>query len=282
MKIIDLAIEAAQKAGKLILKEKKEKFKIEKKGVRDLVTSVDKASEKLIIETIKKIYPNHAFLGEESSFESKEKMQNLASAEYIWIIDPIDGTTNFVHGLKNYAISIAAFKTSKKEKSKNFDYLEGEIIAGVVYSPELKELYHAEKGKGAFLNGEPIKVSKQKKLINSLAATGFPAREKEVNLPHLLAMLKEARAIRRFGAASLDLAKIAAGHFDLFWEFGLKPWDIAAGVLLIHEAGGQVSDIYGETLDLFGKNILATNGKLTNEVLKVFKNMEEELNNLHS
>lgn len=271
MKIIDLAIHAAQKAGRLIIKESKGKLKVDRKGHNnDLVTQVDKASEELIIKTIKSVYPKHAILGEESQVESEKTLEELMSAPYIWIIDPIDGTTNFVHGLPHFAVSIGVFKTKASKKSKNFEYLEGEMVAGVVFAPKLKELFYAEKNKGAFLNGEKIKVSQVKKVEGSLAATGFPAKNRHKNLPYFKKMLKNCQAMRRQGSASLDLAYVAAGRLDLFWEFSLNPWDIAAGALLVHEAGGKITDSYGNPLDLFGANILATNKKVHKESVKIF------------
>lgn len=272
MELIDFTKKLAKKAGKLIEKYQKKGFKVELKGKNDLVTTADKKSEELIIKAIKKEYPDHAILAEES-FDDENGLDSIKDAPYIWIIDPIDGTTNFAHNIPLYAISIAIFKREESESSKNFDYLSGEIIAGVIYAPRTNELFHAEKGKGAFLNNKKIHVSKTKKLQDSLMVTGFPRTEKESNLPYFEAMLYETQAIRRLGAASLDMAYIAAGRFDGFWEFGLSAWDIAAGALLIEEAGGAVTDTNGELLDLFGGDLFVSNGEIHEESLEIFKEL---------
>ena len=264
--LLDFTIKTAKKAGKLILKEAEKPLKISKKGKNDLVTQVDKASEELIIKEILKKYPEHKILAEESTNE----IEDLSGAEYLWIIDPIDGTTNFSHGLPQYSVSIAVMKISTKKTSKNFEYLGGEIIAGVVYAPKLSELFHAEKGKGAYLNNKRINVSEIKKIEDSLLVTGFPPTHKEENLKYFSKMLDKCQAVRRLGSAALDLAYIACGRFDGYWEFGLKPWDIAAGSLLVKEAGGKVTDTNGNLLDLFGKDILATNKKVHLELVKCF------------
>lgn len=271
MKLLNFAIQTAQKAGKLILKESKKALIVSEKGKNDLVTNVDKASEALIINEIKSVYPTHSILAEESSFLHKTQVSNFKKSKYIWIIDPLDGTTNFAHRLPLYSISIAIFETKVADSSKNFDYLEGELIAGVVFAPALNEIYYAEKNKGAFLNGKKIKVSNIGKIENSLLVTGFPTTHREINLPYFEAMLSKAQAMRRLGSAALDLCYIASGRFDAYWEFGLKPWDIAAGALIVEEAGGKITDTNGNLLDLFGKDILATNGKVHKEVVTTFK-----------
>lgn len=268
MKIIDHAKKIAIKAGALTVKKSQKVLKISEKAKHDLVTNADKASEKLIIKEIKAAYPSHAILAEES-YKEKD-LQKLLKAKYIWIIDPIDGTTNYTHGLPQYCVSIGIFKTESKESSKNYDYLEGEIVGGVVYAPMLDELFHAEKGKGAYLNGKKIKASNIKKLNNSLLVTGFPPAHKEINMAYFNEMINHCQAVRRFGSAALDLCYIAAGRFDAYWEFGLKPWDIAAGALIVEEAGGKVSDTNGNMLDLFGMDILASNKKVHKETIKIF------------
>jgi myo-inositol-1(or 4)-monophosphatase len=268
MEILDFTIRVAEKAGKLIIKESK-KIKVEKKGIRDLVTNADKAAEKLIISEISKKFPDHGIIAEEQA-QNKKEIAKLASCPYIWIIDPLDGTTNFTHGLAQFAVSIGVIKTATAEKSKNFEYITGELVCGVVYAPKLGELFYAEKGKGAFKNGKKIQVSPRKKLSDSLMVTGFPYKDKAINLPYLEKVVKEARGMRRFGAASLDMCYIASGHFDGYWEFGLKAWDIAAGTLIINEAGGQVTDTNGHTIDLFGQDILCTNGHIHKETIELF------------
>ncbi len=159
-------------------------------------------------------------------------------------------------------------EVKSKKSSQNYNYLDGEIIIGVVFAPKLGELFYAEKGKGAYLNGEKISVSKIKKLEESLLVTGFPPTHKEENLKHFAKMINKCQAVRRLGSAALDLAYIACGRFDGYWEFGLHPWDIAAGALIVKEAGGKVSDSNGQMLDLFGKDILASNAKIDKEIIK--------------
>lgn len=273
MTILDFATKTAKKAGQLILKESKKAIKVSEKGINDLVTNVDKASEILIIKEIQKQYPTHAIIAEESVEDAETLAEKFANSTHIWIIDPLDGTTNFAHKLPIYAISIAVFKTKKIEKSNNFEYLDGELIAGVVHAPALDETFYAEKGKGAFLNGKRIKVSDVKTIENGLTVTGFGPTHREANLPYFQRILKKSQAVRRLGAASLDLCYIACGRFDAYWEFGLKPWDIAAGALIIEEAGGRVTDSNGNLLDLFGADILATNKKLHSKMIKEFETL---------
>lgn len=273
MKILDFAIKTAKKAGKLALTYQKKGLQIEEKAKNDLVTNADKACEKLIIKEIHKIFPDHAIMGEESSFAKKTSIKNYIKSEYIWLIDPIDGTTNYAHGLKEYGISIGLFQLTSVKSSKNFQYLSGELILGVVYAPALNELFYAAKDHGAYLNGKRIHVSKQTKIDNSLLATGFPYQNRKMNLPYFSRMLDNCQAIRRLGAASLDLCYVAAGRFDGYWEFDMKPWDIAAGALIVEEAGGTVTDTNGNQIDLFGKDILATNKKIHPGIIKIFSNI---------
>ncbi len=268
--LLKFTIKTAKKAGKYVMAEQKKGLIIEEKGKNDLVTNADRASEELIIKEIKKKYPDHAVIGEESSFIRKSDIADYANAEYIWLIDPIDGTTNYAHQLKEYAVSIGLFKMSKKEKSKNFQYLSGELIVGVVYAPGMDELFSAAKGEGAHLNGKKIQVSKITEVKNALFATGFPYKNQGLNLPYFNAMMGRCQAIRRLGAASLDLCYVAAGRFEGYWEFGLKPWDIAAGALIIEEAGGHVTDTNNNQIDLFGGDTFASNSKIHQETLDIF------------
>ncbi len=268
MKILEHTKKIAKEAGKLIVKKQGKNLKIKEKAKSDLVTDADKASEKLIIKRIKALYPSHAIIAEESAKTLTKK--SYKDAEYIWIIDPIDGTINYAHGLPMFTVSIGIFKTNSSKSSKNFDYITGELVAGVVYAPKMGEIYSAEKGKGAFLNGKKIKVSKKTKLVKSLTVTGFTPQCRKKNLPYFNTMLNKSLAIRRLGSASLDLCYIACGRFDGYWEFGLKPWDIAAGALIIKEAGGEVTDTNGNQLDLFGEDILASNGKIHKEMIRTF------------
>ncbi|MBI2452271.1 inositol monophosphatase [Candidatus Pacearchaeota archaeon] len=249
---LQTAINSAKQAGKLILKSYSRKIEARiKDGISfDLVTDADINSEKTIISIIKKKFPNHSFLTEEKTVKQAEEMQS----EYLWVIDPIDGTINFAHKFPFFAISIALYKNNS-------------ALLGVVYDPIKKEMFHAEKSKGAFLNNKKISVSKTNSLNKSLLATGFfhsikfKTAEKFLSIPiHYLA---------NFGSAALELSYIAAGRLDGYWELRLKPWDYAAGVLIVTEAGGKITDLKGNNFDLLTGNVLASNGKLHDEMLKI-------------
>ncbi|MCX7988273.1 MAG: inositol monophosphatase [Thermodesulfovibrio sp.] len=239
-----VAMEVAQSAGKLI-KEKVGSItneEITQKSFSDFVTKVDLESEKAIITNIKKYFPNHHIMAEESS-------KDYRMADYLWIIDPLDGTTNFIHGFPFIAISIALM-------------YRGELIIGVIHDPLRNETFYAEKNSGAFLNGKKIKVSSTKEPQFSLIATGFPFRNKQyvsnyVKIFHQ--MLHSVNDLRRAGAAAIDLAYVACGRVDGFFEYSLSPWDIAAGTILIKEAGGVVSDFDGKDNYLLTGNIIAGN-----------------------
>ncbi len=272
MDLLSIAIKISEKAGKRILKEEK-KLSVSKKGLRDLVTNADLASEELIIKEVKKKFPDHAIIAEESSLTNKKELKKLIQAPYIWIIDPLDGTTNFAHKIPNFAVSIGVFKTAQVEESKNFEYLEGELVCGVVFAPKLGDLYYAEKGKGAYYNGKKMQVSSRKNLEDAVVCTGFPYKNKSRNMPYLTAILEKVRGTRRFGAAALDMCAIARGQFDAYWEFGLKAWDVAAGALIISEAGGKITDTNGELLDLFAEDMLCTNSHLHPDMLKTFEGL---------
>lgn len=217
---------------------------------KNLVTEADQASENLIVQAIKKTFPDHCVLSEEGGD------CGLKPSPYRWIIDPIDGTTNFAHGFPFFAISIGL-------------EIEGELSVGVIYAPMLKELFSGAKGKGAFLNNQKIKVSDTSTLDKALLATGFNSTSSMSNIPIFQKILPEVRGIRRAGSAAMDLAYIAAGRLDGYWELALYPWDIAAGILLIQEAGGQVTDIEGKKMAFHHGNIvnmLATNKKIHSEL----------------
>jgi len=272
MSYIPFLLKITKQAGDLILKKSKTGYKIEEKAKNDLVTEVDRLSEKLITKAIKSAYPTHAILAEESYFLNKEKAsKSLEKAEYIWIIDPLDGTTNFVKNLPFYAVSIALFKRTGSKKSKNFEYLEGELLAGAVYIPRLKEMYYAEKGKGAFMNGKKIQTSKTSKLEKSVLATGFHLKGAMRNIPYFEKIVGHCRAVRRFGASAIDIAYTAAGNFDGYWEFNVKAWDIAAGLLIASEAGAKISDTNGNQIDLFGEDVFVSNKKIHNELVNIFR-----------
>lgn len=255
-----VALEAAKLAGKII----KEKIgtitdnDITQKSISDYVTEIDVYSEKTIIKHIKKHFPEHQVMAEESSNDYKK-------AEYLWIIDPLDGTTNFIHGFPVVAVSIALM-------------YKGELTIGVVYDPIKNELFYAEKGGGAFLNGKKIKVSSLKEPALSLIATGFPFRNKQYidrYLKIFRELLYSVSDLRRPGAAAIDLAYVACGRVDGFFEFALSPWDIAAGTLLIKESGGAVSDFEGGENYLKTGNIVAGNPVIQSFLVEKIKKLCE-------
>ncbi len=254
--ILNIAIQAAYNAGTIIQQESRnlEHLNIERKGFNDFVSEVDKRAEQAIIHTILKAYPRHNILGEEGG-----NVDN--GSEITWIIDPLDGTTNYLHGHPQYSVSIAV-----KEGDK--------ITHGVVFDPNRNDIFTAELGKGAQLNNGRIRVSRQSSLADSLLATGFPTYDMSF-LDRYLAifreMLQSTAGQRRAGSAALDLAYVAAGMVDGFWEFNLKPWDIAAGYLLIKEAGGLVCDFDGGQDMLNSGNIIAANPKLVSPILKIIQ-----------
>ena len=245
--MLNTAVKAARKAGGIITRSSYDidKLTIHRKQQNDFVSEVDHAAEEAIISTLKEAYPDHGFLGEETGYKDK-------GAEYMWIIDPLDGTTNFLHGNPTYCVSIALQH-------------KGVLTQAVVLDPNRNELFTATRGVGAYLNDRRIRVSKADKLEDALIGTGFPFRE-IVNVDDYLRMLKNVMktcsGVRRPGAAALDLAWVAAGRCDGFWEIGLAPWDMAAGALLIREAGGLVGDLEGEDKYLDSGRIVASNGKL--------------------
>lgn len=271
MDLLKFTTKLAEKAGKHILQARQKSLQVKEKQLNDFVTNVDQSSEELIIKAIKKQFPDHEIIAEESHTASKKNLQKLLGAPYIWIIDPIDGTRNFVRGIPNYCVSIAVFENTAVETSKNYQYLEGEIIAAAVCAPALQETYSAAKNCGAYLNGKPIKVSQNIPLQKAIFATGFPPEHREKNLAYFNKVTTHTGAVRRLGAAALDLCFLAAGRLDGFWEFGLKPWDIAAGALILEEAGGKSTDLNGQPLDLFGQEILSTNGELHQESIDLLR-----------
>ncbi|MBI2995063.1 MAG: inositol-1-monophosphatase [Gammaproteobacteria bacterium] len=243
---LTIGVRAARKAGDLIVRrlEQVQSIPIDSKGRNDFVTEVDRQAEAVIIEIIRRTYPGHGFLAEESGLHSGDEHQ--------WIIDPLDGTTNFLHGFPQFAVSIAL-------------RIKGRIEDALVYDPLRQELFTASRGRGATLNERRIRVSRQRSLDGALLGTGFPFRSLD-HLEEYLAMFRAlfpvAAGIRRAGAASLDLAYVACGRLDGFWEFGLKPWDIAAGALMIKEAGGIITDMDGSDCYLESGNVVAGNPKI--------------------
>lgn len=254
--ITDNVIALALEVGEFIRKEKKtfSYSKVEIKGLNDLVSYVDKTSEKKIVEKLSTIFPEAGFIVEENT--------KSESGDYNWIVDPLDGTTNFVHGIPCYAISIA------------LEY-RGEIIVGVVYEVARNECFSAYKNGGAFLNGSQIHISDKKKLSDSLIATGFPVQNFSritEYLKTLELLMRSTHGIRRIGAAAADLCYLACGRVDAFFEYNLNAWDVAAGGLIVKEAGGFVADFKGEQNWIFGREIMATNKNLQTEFGGLIKN----------
>jgi len=256
--MLNTAVKAARKAGAIINRASLDVdlVQVSAKGRSDFVTEVDRAAEEAIIDTLRTAYPQHGFLAEESGASGPE-----ANNEYTWIIDPLDGTTNFIHGFPQYAVSIALQH-------------RGQLTQAVVYDPTRNDLFTASKGRGAFLNDRRLRVSRRTQLRECLVGTGFPFR----SLEHLDAYLRifkriteETAGIRRPGAAALDLAYVAAGRLDGFWEFGLSPWDMAAGALLILEAGGFIADLDGEGNYLTSGNVVCGSPKVFPQLLKLIQ-----------
>ncbi|MFN8359410.1 MAG: inositol monophosphatase family protein [Candidatus Kapaibacterium sp.] len=253
-----LAIYAAQTAGNVLRTGFGSAFTISSKSERhDLVTDYDYRSEQAIISTIKATYPHHRFLAEESGATQDSSDESSVR----WIIDPLDGTVNFAHTVPVFSVSIAA-------------EVDGELFCGVIYQPMLDELFIAEKGKGAWLNGQQINVSATSKLSDSFLVTGFPyivAENPSNCIDHFSRFLQLGIPIRRLGSAALDLAYTAAGRFDAFWEVSLSPWDVAAGILLVREAGGKVRDYSGEEYVMGNGPIIASNGLFDQEIVDVLR-----------
>jgi myo-inositol-1(or 4)-monophosphatase len=248
---VDAAISIALEAGQLLMAHRGVNFEL--KGEADLVTAADRASETLVIQRLRQKFPHHGIVAEEGG---RAEM----NAELRWYVDPLDGTTNFAHGFPMWNVTLALARGN-------------EVIAGVIYDPLNRELFAAERGAGARLNGAPIRVSKARTLNDSLVATGFPSRRRHLNVNihfyYQLAMLTH--GVRRGGSAAIDLAYTACGRLEAFWEFGLNPWDMAAGTLLVEEAGGKTSGMRGEALNLHGPYVLADNGLIHEETLQVFE-----------
>ena len=252
--IINIMTKAVYKAGNILIKDFREveNLQVSKKGIGDFVTSADLNSEKTIIKILEKAYPEIKIISEETNSEI-----NLNNHEKKWIIDPLDGTLNFLHGLPHFAISIALM-------------IKEEIISGIIFDPIKDELFWAEKGVGAFLNNKRIRVSGRRYLKDALVSTGIPWKGMESSHKNYLKILenimKNSSGIRRYGSAALDLAYVAAGRYDVFWEFNLKTWDIAAGALLVKESGGYVGNINKNENYLYTGNIYACNNNLIDEL----------------
>jgi myo-inositol-1(or 4)-monophosphatase len=256
-----VAINTAAKAGEWIKSKLGDISKIDHKfSSHDLVTEVDKGAEKMIRNLILTHFPSHSILGEEGvepgPAASAQALAEMSDEEYLWIVDPLDGTTNFVHGFPFFCVSIALAH-------------KGEVIVGVVYDPNRDELFVAEKGKGAYVHGRRMQVSDERKLSDSLVATGFPADRGgalPVNLAGIQTLAPHVRNLRVAGSAALHLAYVATGRLSGFWEIGLNAWDIAAGALLVQESGGRITDVEGRPYSLSVRDVLATNGHVHDEL----------------
>ena len=253
MAYLETAVEIAREAGALLANFFERRIPFELKGDFDLVTEADRASEKLVVERLRTHFPSHGIVAEEGGGHE-------SASEFRWYVDPLDGTTNFAHGFPMFNVTLGLERA-------------GEVIAGVVYDPIRGEMFTAERGSGAWLNNRRIHVSKAQRLADSLASTGFPSRKRHqnVNIHFYHQMAMASHGVRRTGSAAIDLAYVACGRLDAFWEFGLNPWDMAAGILLVGEAGGRVSDMAGDGHSIRGsRHILADNGLIHEEVLELF------------
>jgi myo-inositol-1(or 4)-monophosphatase len=255
---LETAAEIARESGTLLLHYLERSVGFELKGEHDLVTEADRASERLVVERLQSYFPSHRIVAEEGGGTDR-------ASEYCWYVDPLDGTTNFAHGFPVFNVTLALEHA-------------GEMICGVVYDPTRNEIFTAERGSGAYLNNRRIRVTKTATLHECLVATGFPSRRRHLNVNvhfyHQLAMLTH--GVRRAGAAALDLAYVACGRLDAFWEFSLNPWDMAAGRLLVSEAGGRYTDMYGQPHDLHGPTLVASNGAVHAEMVELFREIFNE------
>ncbi|MBI3471990.1 MAG: inositol monophosphatase [Candidatus Solibacter usitatus] len=249
---LETAVDIAHEAGNLLAHYFERRVAFELKGDYDLVTEADRASEQLVVDRLRSHFPSHGIVAEEGGGHE-------GTSDYRWYVDPLDGTTNFAHGFPVFNVTLAVERA-------------GELIAGVIYDPTRQELFTAERGAGAWLNHHRIRVSACGRLEDSLVATGFPSRKRHLNVNvhfyHQMAMITH--GVRRAGSAAIDLAYVACGRLDAFWEFGLNPWDMAAGVLMVAEAGGRVSDMKGAEHRLASPTVLADNGAIHDQVLELF------------
>ena len=256
--MLNIAVRAARRAGSIMNRASLGGLEVRSKRANDFVTQVDRAAEDAIIEVVRKAYPDHGFLAEESG---EQKGSSAAGAEYVWVIDPLDGTTNFIHGFPQYCVSIGVQH-------------RGALAHAVVYDPLKNELFTASQGRGAYLNDRRMRVSKCTRLAEALVGTGFPFKEMtrlDLYTKQLVEIMKCSSGVRRAGAAALDLAYVACGRLDAFWEMGLSAWDMAAGALLVQEAGGLVGDLQGEQTHLKSGDIAAATPKVFPALLEALK-----------
>ena len=255
--MLNFAIQTARDAGRILMERFGRITQISNKGEIDLVTEADLAAERFIIERIKSHFPRHAILAEESEASG---ITHEGRSDFKWIIDPLDGTTNYAHGYLTFCVSIALERG-------------GRLELGVVYDPMRDEMFAAERGEGVTLNGRRIRVSEIDNLNSAMLCTGFPYNVRELGdfARHFYNFIMHAQAVRRDGSAALDLAYVACGRFDGFWEEGLRPWDVAAGVILIEEAGGRVSYYDGSPFNIYTPPILASNGLVHEAMMRVLR-----------
>jgi myo-inositol-1(or 4)-monophosphatase len=257
-KFLEVALEAAREAGAVLLSEHSRPQKISYKGEVDLVTETDKRSEAIVVGRLRREFPDHRIVAEEGSSGA------AGASRYEWHVDPLDGTTNFAHGYPCFAVSIGLLE-------------DGKPLVGVVFNPVSDELFSAARGEGAFLNQKPIHVSDIKKLATSLVSTGFPThnRASNLNIHYYWQFTLRSHGVRRDGSAALDLCSVACGRFDAFWEFGLNSWDTAAGILMITEAGGAVTDLRGAWYRPGGPELLVSNGHIHAEMQQMMAEVAE-------
>ena len=249
---LETAVDIAREAGALLSTYFERRIAFELKGDFDLVTEADRASERLVVERLRSHFPSHSIVAEEGGGHE-------GTSGYRWYVDPLDGTTNFAHGYPVYNVTMGL-------------ELDGEMLVGVVFDPNRQEMFSAERGAGAYLNNRRIRVSAAKRLEDSLVSTGFPSRKRHLNVNihfyHQMAMATH--GVRRGGSAAIDLAYVACGRLEAFWEFGLNPWDMAAGILLVTEAGGRCTDMKGGPHSLAGPHLLTDNGAIHQQILDLF------------
>ena len=253
MRYLETAVEIARESGALLANYLEKHIGFELKGEFDLVTEADRASERLVVERLRTHFPTHNIVAEEGG-------GHQSASDYCWFVDPLDGTTNYAHSFPMFNVTLGLA-------------CAGEVIAGVVYDPVRQETFAAERGGGAYLNNRRMQVSRVERLADSLASTGFPSRKRHhnVNIHFYYQVAMASHGVRRTGSAALDLAYVASSRLDFFWEFGLKPWDMAAGTLLVQEAGGRISDMRGASHSVTGsEHLLADNGAVHDGVLQIF------------
>jgi myo-inositol-1(or 4)-monophosphatase len=264
VRFLSVAWDAANAAGAMIRESWQQPKTVDYKGAIDLVTSLDRESERRIVEALRKRFPNHSILAEE------ETDQVGTQSSHRWIIDPLDGTTNFAHSYPQFSVSIAL-------------ECDGEVILGLVYDPLRRECFQAVKGEGATLNGSAIRISEVKELDKALLATGFPYDQREradFYLSFFKAFMTRSQGIRRNGSAALDLCYVACGRLDGFWELKLRPWDTAAGALIVEEAGGRLSDLSGNKFTIWGEETLASNSAIHDEMVNALMTARDKCNSL--